>query len=328
MNQVSTAKYNIYQSKKCLPLEEQRSLSAGPNSLSEVEDSLSEVEDSLSEVEDSLLEVEDSIIIEEPLEIAIKHRQGGEYTTDPLMVTMRTPGDDEALIKGILFSEGIIQSSAEILNIEFTGSNKGKYGIDNSVIVTLNDGHTLNLNQLYRNFVVNSGCGVCGKGTINALDIAYEPVIDKEYPQIEQRLFCQLPDLIKEQQLLFAETGGVHASALIDCDGNIIKIAEDVGRHNALDKVIGHTKEIIDPKRHFIFCSGRISFELVQKVLLANIGMIVGIGAPSSLAIDLAERFNVSVFGFIKENRFNVYSGHWRLKNVSNEPIEKVVDHV
>jgi len=258
--------------------------------------------------------ISDDIIIEEPLEIAISHFHEGHLQTDPLMVTMRTPGDDEALVKGILFSEGIIRNSTDILKIDYSGKNKGKYGIENSVVVTLKDGNGLNMNQLYRNFVVNSACGVCGKGTINALEIAHEPDIIQDYPMVNDGIICKLPIQVQKLQSLFAKTGGVHASALVNRFGDVVHVAEDVGRHNALDKLIGSTKAIIDPKEHLIFCSGRLSFELVQKTLMAGIGFIVSIGAPSSLAIDLAKRFNVTLIGFIKDDSYNVYCGEWRLE--------------
>ncbi len=252
----------------------------------------------------------DCVSIEEPLEIVIRYFKDNEWINEPLMVTMRTPGDDKSLVSGLLFSEGIIQDKSAIDAIEVNGSNKGKYDVDNSLIVTLSKGNQLDLKNLQRHFMVNSSCGVCGKGTLNAIEIAYEPNISREGPIVSIDLISKLPNILKEKQKQFANTGGVHASALLSERGEVLHIAEDVGRHNALDKLIGYTlyKNIINPKKQFIACSGRLNFELVQKGLMANIGLMAGIGVPTSLAIDLAKRFDMTLLGFVKKESFNIYS--------------------
>jgi len=257
----------------------------------------------------------DCIAIEEPLEIAVKYFKDKNWVIEPLMVTMRTPGDDKSLVSGLLFSEGIIQDKSAIETIEVNGENKGKYDVDNSLIVTLSKGNQLDLKNLQRHFMVNSSCGVCGKGTLNAIEIAYEPKINKEGPIVNIGLISKLPNILKERQQQFANTGGVHASALLSESGVVLHLAEDVGRHNALDKLIGHVRcnEMLRPLEQFVMCSGRLGFDIIQKAVMSGIGMIVGIGAPTSLALDLATKFDITLIGFIKKNKYNIYTGNWRI---------------
>ena len=267
-------------------------------------------------VENSTLEESsDCIAIEEPLEIAIRYFKNNEWIIDPLMVTMRTPGDDEALVSGLLFSEGIIQDKKAIDTIDVNGENKGKYDVDNSLIVTLSKGNQLDLKNLQRHFMVNSSCGVCGKGTLNAIEIAYEPNIDKAGPIVSIDLITELPNILRARQEQFANTGGVHASALLTEGGKVLHLAEDVGRHNALDKLIGHVRcnDMLRPIEQFVMCSGRLGFDIIQKAVMSRIGMIVGIGAPTSLALDLAKKFDITLIGFIKKNKYNIYTGAWRI---------------
>ena len=267
-------------------------------------------------VENSTLEESsDCIAIEEPLEIAIRYFKNNEWIVDPLMVTMRTPGDDKALVSGLLFSEGIIQDKKAIDTINVNGENKGKYDVDNSLIVTLSKGNQLDLKNLQRHFMVNSSCGVCGKGTLNAIEIAYEPNIDKAGPIVSIDLITELPNILRARQEQFANTGGVHASALLTEGGKVLHLAEDVGRHNALDKLIGHVRcnDMLRPIEQFVMCSGRLGFDIIQKAVMSRIGMIVGIGAPTSLALDLAKKFDITLIGFIKKNKYNIYTGAWRI---------------
>ena len=271
-------------------------------------------------VENSTLEeTSDCIAIEEPLEIAIRYFKNNEWIVDPLMVTMRTPGDDEALVSGLLFSEGIIQDKDAIDTIDVNGENKGKYDVDNSLIVTLSKGNQLDLKNLQRHFMVNSSCGVCGKGTLNAIEIAYEPNIDKAGPIVSIDLITELPNILRARQEQFANTGGVHASALLTEGGKVLHLAEDVGRHNALDKLIGHVRcnDMLRPIEQFVMCSGRLGFDIIQKAVMSRIGMIVGIGAPTSLALDLAKKFDITLIGFIKKNNYNIYTGAWRISEGS-----------
>ena len=257
----------------------------------------------------------DCIAIEEPLEIIVRYFKDNEWILEPLMVTMRTPGDDESLVSGLLFSEGIIQDKGAIDTIEVNGKNKGKYDVDNSLVVTLTKGNQLDLKNLQRHFMVNSSCGVCGKGTLNAIEIAYEPKINKEGPIVDIGLITKLPNILKSEQYQFANTGGVHASALLTQQGEVLHLAEDVGRHNALDKLIGHVRcnDMLKPIEQFVMCSGRLGFDIIQKAVMSGIGMIVGIGAPTSLALDLATKFDITLIGFIKKNKYNIYTGNWRI---------------
>ena len=203
---------------------------------------------------------------------------------------MRTPQNDEDLIIGLLFCEGIINKKSEIEKIEFLGDDVGKFKIKNKIQITLNNGENLDIKHLRRNFLTNSSCGVCGKTSMDSLEIICKTKINKDSPKIKSSLITKIPDLLMQNQSEFSKTGGIHASALFDTEGNPLVIREDVGRHNALDKVIGHSfkNSIFDTKNQFIACSGRLSFELVQKSLIANIGLLMGVGAPTSLAIDLA----------------------------------------
>jgi FdhD protein len=260
--------------------------------------------------------VSDCIAIEEPLEIIIRYFSNGEWIEEPLMVTMRTPGDDKSLVYGILFSEGVINDKSAIENIAPRGINKSLYDVDNSLLVTLGKGNQLDLANLQRHFMVSSSCGVCGKGTLNAIEIAYEPQIAKSSPLVSVDLITKLPDILKAKQEQFANTGGVHASALFSASGEMLHLAEDVGRHNALDKLIGHARfrDMLNPSEQFVMCSGRLGFDIIQKTLMAGIGMIAGIGAPTSLALDLARKFDITLIGFIKKNKYNIYNGAWRIK--------------
>ena len=257
----------------------------------------------------------DCVAIEEALEIIVRYFKDNEWILEPLMVTMRTPGDDKNLVSGLLFSEGIIQDKGAIDTIEVNGKNKGKYDVDNSLVVTLTKGNKLDLKNLQRHFMVNSSCGVCGKGTLNAIEIAYEPKINKEGPIVDIGLITKLPNILKSEQYQFANTGGVHASALLTQQGEVLHLAEDVGRHNALDKLIGHVRcnDMLKPIEQFVMCSGRLGFDIIQKAVMSGIGMIVGIGAPTSLALDLATKFDITLIGFIKKNKYNIYTGNWRI---------------
>ena len=259
----------------------------------------------------------DCIAIEEPLEIIIRYFSNGEWIEEPLMVTMRTPGDDDSLVSGILFSEGVINDKSAIESIAPRGTNKGLYDVDNSLLVTLGKGNQLDLKNLQRHFMVSSSCGVCGKGTLNAIEIAYEPQIEKSMPLVSVDLITKLPDILRAKQEQFANTGGVHASGLISANGELLHLAEDVGRHNALDKLIGYVRcrDMLNPSEQFVMCSGRLGFDIIQKTLMAGIGMIAGIGAPTSLALDLARKFDITLIGFIKKNKYNIYNGAWRIKD-------------
>jgi len=259
--------------------------------------------------------LEDLVSIEEPLEMIVRYKKDNEWIDNSISITMRTPKNDEDLITGLLFCEGIVHKISDIEKVELLGEKVGKFDLQNKVRVTLRNSENLDTKNLKRNFLTNSSCGVCGKTSMDSLEIICKTKINKDVPKIKNSLISKIPDLLRKNQSEFSKTGGIHASALFNKDGKPLIIKEDVGRHNALDKVIGHCfkNSIFDTKNQFIACSGRLSFELVQKTLMANIGFLMGVGAPTSLAIDLAKRFDITLIGFVKSDSFNIYCGENRI---------------
>ena len=259
--------------------------------------------------------VNDFVSIEEPLEMMVRYKKNKKWINESISITMRTPKNDEDLIVGLLFCEGIINKVSEIEKIEFLGDEVGKFKIQNKIQITLNSGENLDIKHLRRNFLTNSSCGVCGKTSMDSLEIICKKKIKKNTPKIKSSLVTQVPDKLRQSQSEFSKTGGIHASALFNSEGNPLVIREDVGRHNALDKVIGHSfkNSIFNTENQFIACSGRLSFELVQKSLMANIGLLMGVGAPTSLAIDLAKRSDMTLIGFVKSDSFNICCGGNRI---------------
>ena len=254
--------------------------------------------------------VDDFISIEEPLEISIRYKEHDKWIKNSLSITMRTPGHDEDLVRGFLFNEQIIQGLNDIETIESFGEKVGQYNIQNKILVTLNNSKNVNISKIKRDFLTNSSCGVCGKSSLDALEILKKEKTSKSNPKLSKEVLINSPSMLRENQSEFAKTGGIHASGLFSSNGNLISLREDVGRHNALDKLIGNSliSKNLQPNDQFITCSGRLNFELVQKVLMTNIGLMIGVGAPTSLAIDLANKFDMTLIGFVKENSFNVYT--------------------
>ena len=254
--------------------------------------------------------VDDFISIEEPLEISIRYKEHDKWIKNSLSITMRTPGHDEDLVRGFLFNEQIIQGLNDIETIESFGEKVGQYNIQNKILVTLNNSKNVNISKIKRDFLTNSSCGVCGKSSLDALEILKKEKTSKSNPKLSKEVLINSPSMLRENQSEFAKTGGIHASGLFSSNGNLISLREDVGRHNALDKLIGNSliSKNLQPNDQFITCSGRLNFELVQKVLMTNIGLIIGVGAPTSLAIDLANKFDMTLVGFVKEDSFNVYT--------------------
>ena len=259
--------------------------------------------------------IDDLVSIEEPLEISIKYKNQNEWLTSSLSITMRTPGHDEDLVRGFLFNEQIIQNLNEIEKIESVGEKVGQYEIQNKILITINNSKNINISKIKRDFLTNSSCGVCGKSSLDALEIIKKEKTFKDEPKLTKEIIIKSPSILRQNQSEFSKTGGIHASGLFSSDGKLISLREDVGRHNALDKIIGDVlnKNKIDPKNQFITCSGRLNFELVQKVLMTNIGLMIGVGAPTSLAIDLANRFDMTLIGFVKEDSFNIYTNNQKV---------------
>ena len=259
--------------------------------------------------------IKDSISVEEPLEMRLKYNKDGKLETQNISITMRTPGNDEDLIRGFLFNERIIENMNEIDSVQHIGDPVGDYNLHNTIEATINKTDNLDIGKLKRNFVTNSSCGVCGKTSLDSIEVLKNDKLDLSFPKIKEDIILKSPSLLMNEQSEFAKTGGIHASALINEVGKVIATREDVGRHNALDKLLGHSIQngLLDPKVQFIACSGRLNFELVQKGLMANIGIMAGVGAPTSLAVDLAKRFDMTLLGFVKESGFNIYSNKDRI---------------
>jgi len=263
---------------------------------------------------DDRLEVMDDLAVEEPLEIQLDYPgpQGTERRS--LSITMRTPGHDEELALGFLWTEGIIRSPADLRQVRPVRQSPCR---DNLVRVALADHVTVDLGRLERHFYTTSSCGVCGKASIQALRTqnAFPPWPEGSPPFFPASLLHRLPATLRAAQEVFETTGGLHASALFDRNGACLVLREDVGRHNALDKVIG--RSLLDgqlPLRdRLLLVSGRASFELVQKASMAGLPFLGAVGAPSSLAVELAREAGMTLVGWLRDGRFNVYTGGWRL---------------
>lgn len=248
----------------------------------------------------------DLLAVEEPLEIRLglpgiaKHKA--------ISITMRTPGDDFDLAAGFLFTEGIIQNAEQIKNIRYCGLPAKNKNIKNTLVAEIADGVEIDLKRLERHFYTTSSCGVCGKSSIEALHTGAKKLSDNF--QINSKIVPDLPVALRAAQAVFERTGGLHASALFDAGGKLDILREDVGRHNALDKVIGAKfmagNTPLSDK--ILLVSGRASFELVQKALMAGIPVLAAVGAPSSLAVELAAEFGMTLIGFVRDNRFNIYT--------------------
>jgi len=250
----------------------------------------------------------DELAIEEPLVIQLNHGPKGGEIQSSISVTMRTPGNDEELAIGFLFTEGIIQSGRQLKNIRLID--------ENNVLVSLFEDQQPMLRNAERNFYTTSSCGVCGKSSIDAIKTVsqYNDVFDDI--RLGANLFYHLENTIRKKQAIFESTGGLHASALFDHDGNFIMLREDVGRHNALDKLIGAAvkEDNLPLTNSILLLRGRASFELIQKASMAGIKIIAAVGAPSSLAVQLAEETGITLIGFLRSHRFNIYSGSHRIE--------------
>ncbi len=260
----------------------------------------------------------DLIAVEEPLEIRLGYEDAGTRLVRPISVTMRTPGHDVELAVGFLFTEGIIKDFDDVESIRHTGPTGGKKNNRNVVTVTLKPGVTFDAGRLERHFYTASSCGVCGKTSLDALEMAACPSLPADQPMLTAEVVHRLPEALLEAQAVFERTGGLHAAALVDAEGRLLATREDVGRHNAVDKLIGaHVLERRLPLHEgILLVSGRASFELTQKALMAEIPVLAAVGAPSSLAVELAQRFGMTLLGFVRNSRFNVYSGSNRVRDL------------
>lgn len=252
----------------------------------------------------------DAVAVEEPLEIRIVTAGGEEHQ---VAVTMRTPGDDFDLTAGFLFSEGLIATRSDVADLRYcVDVDVQEYNI---VTVHLSESARFDPSELSRNFYTTSSCGVCGKASLEAIEIRGCAPIPAEGPNVSGKVVRSLPEALRRRQPVFERTGGLHAAGLFDTGGEPHLLREDIGRHNALDKVIG------DRFLHgglplgdtVLAVSGRASFEIMQKALAAGIPIVVAVGAPSSLAVDVAREFGMTLAGFAKPTGFNVYTGRHRV---------------
>lgn len=257
----------------------------------------------------------DKLAIEEPLEIRIAFGKGLNRTVKNISVTMRTPGSDAELATGFLFTEGIIKDKSELAAVDhcFIACAENK---ENVIQIDLHEAAIPELKNTDRNFYTTSSCGVCGKGSINAIKSvsAFHPGQNDDF-FITHEMLLELPDRLRLYQDIFDVTGGLHGCALFNADGELLLLREDVGRHNALDKLIGAAleRDLLPLKNAVLLLSGRASFELIQKAAMAGICIIGAIGAPSSLAVQLAGEFGITLVGFLRQQRFNIYTKEERI---------------
>jgi FdhD protein len=251
-------------------------------------------------------EVTDVLAIEEPLEIQLATADASESSS--IAVTMRTPGNDLELASGFLFTEGIIANAQQI-----KGHHLSK--LDNRIVITIKENEAVSLKNTARNFYTTSSCGVCGKSSIDAIKTTSIFNTHDVDVQVSTEIIHHLDQEILQQQAVFSKTGGLHASALFDLDGNFLSLREDVGRHNALDKLIGSEflKNSLPLSNKILLLSGRASFELIQKAWMAGIPIVAAVGAPSSLAVSLAKEVGITLIGFLRGDRFNIYSENQRI---------------
>jgi FdhD protein len=256
----------------------------------------------------------DALAVEEPLEIRLAWEAPGR-SARTLSITMRTPGQDVELALGFLVGEGIVQTRDDISSCEHCGPAAHADGTSNVVRVVMAPGRAVDLARLERHFYTSSSCGVCGKTSLDAVRSAQHPPLPRDMPVVHAETVHTLPDALRRKQEIFDRTGGLHAAGLFDADGHLLAMREDVGRHNALDKLVGSRflDGALPASSHVLMVSGRASFELVQKAVMAGIPILAAVGAPSSLAVDLAREEGMTVLGFVRDGRFNIYTGGHRI---------------
>ena len=268
--------------------------------------------------------VQDTLAVEEPLEIQLAHGAVGSRSVKSISVTMRTPGDDFDLAAGLLMTEGAVRDANDIEQIVYAAGSIGEVPPEseeapsalpyqpgkNVVRVELAADVVVSLANLERNFYTTSSCGICGKASLLALQTVCPPRRKNTF-RIEADVLTTLPDRLREAQSIFNQTGGIHGAGLFNSEGELLGVKEDVGRHNAVDKLVG-AEFLADrtPLRHaLLLLSGRASFELLQKALMGGISMVTAVGAPSSLAVQVAKDFDITLVGFLRDRHFNIYNG-------------------
>ena len=255
-------------------------------------------------------EVSDLVAVEEPLQIQLLFGPSGKEQTKNIAITMRTPGHDEELVAGFLYTEGIVNDRSDLISIIPKASG------ENTALAVFRSNSSPELPGADRNFYINSSCGLCGKTSLETLRRKPIASVSGTTLRVTNSDICAIPERLKQGQRLFHETGGIHASALFDPTGQLVLLREDVGRHNALDKLIGALMlaDRLPATNSILALSGRVSFEMVQKAAMAGIEMIAAIGAPSSLSVELAIENNITLIGFLRNDRFNIYSCSERIE--------------
>jgi FdhD protein len=258
---------------------------------------------------------DDSVATEEPMEIRLVYGPSDQRAMRSLSVTMRTPGNDAELAAGFLFSEGILNCPTQIESTEFRGVDETGRPTDNIVRVNLQPDVQVDFKQLQRNFFTTSSCGVCGKASLESLEVKGIEPLDPSSFRVPASSILMMPDALRKSQPTFDQTGGIHAACFADDKANVLETHEDIGRHNAVDKLIGDwfLANRLPAVDVCMVVSGRASFEIVQKAIVAGVPVMVAVGAPSSLAVELAQRFQMTLVGFANSSRFNVYSNPERI---------------
>lgn len=265
----------------------------------------------ITRVQDTIVTAtEDVLAAEEPLEIQLIYGPLADRQQQSIAVTMRTPGQDEELATGFLFTEGIICSEKAIKAISSDSH------VTNTIQVSLHEEVAPVLKTAQRNFISNAGCGMCGKTDLSAI---YTPVAvtapAQSIPSWPAEMIHRLPHLLRHQQQLFQDTGGIHAAALFDQSSTLLLMREDIGRHNAVDKLIGAAlqQQLFPMQPYILLLSGRAGFELIQKAAMAGIKVIAAVGAPSGMAVKMAHEWDITLIGFLRQQRFNIYTGEHRI---------------
>ena len=273
---------------------------------------------------DENVPAEDLLACEEPLEIRLVYGDKLNRKQKSISVTLRTPGNDFELALGFLFTEGVIKNKEDITSIRYCLQNVTVMDEENIVKVELNENIEVDINRLSRNFYTSSSCGVCGKTSIEAVQSVRPVYKSQESLIVDQAVIIDLPGVLRKQQSIFEHTGGLHAAALFNEAGKLLLLREDVGRHNALDKLIGASLVLntLPLNRHVLLLSGRSSFELIQKATMAGLKMVAAVGAPSSLAVQLAKETAITLIGFLRNERFNIYSCAERIRMVNYKNAE------
>jgi FdhD protein len=259
--------------------------------------------------------VEDFVALEEPLEIQLSYLLKGQRVVRSITITMRTPGQDKDLALGFLLTEGIICNLGQVQDVIVPVDEKSGKPEENRLRVILGDAVSVDVGKMDRNFYTTSSCGICGKASLEALNMAGSNAFTGNRPKLLKEIIFILPKELLQHQSTFLKTGGLHAAGLFNANGELQTLREDVGRHNAVDKVAGSILQdnTLCPQESILLVSGRTSFEIVQKAVRAEIPFVLGVGPPSSLAVELSNTFNVTLLGFVSSERFNIYSSPERV---------------